>query len=404
MKKRNENLETAYCKFWFAYCFSILGRLVHGMALSWVVWRLTASPLWLSAIALLSAIPSLPLAPIAGQVADRFHRYQILLITQTLGCGVAAITAYLSYHEQLSPWVLATLALLFGIISSVDGPAMNSMLVETGKNVMRAVAQQSLAMNVSRVIAPMIAVFIIEVASPTWCFVLNTGCFIPMILFMAFIKIPNRASDKERVESVSMSFWELFHRYKILKEVLPQVACLSVFIMPAVSLLPAISIEDSALLSFGSMSSGLGFGAVASAILMQKEKLFFTRLTTLLASSWVCCIAFAVLPTLNTLISQWLCASIAGASLTLALASANNAIQNQAPNMYRGRFSAMYLAVLLGLVPVGQLILGISAEILSPQLAVRGCAIFALVLLVICAYFSNWNQSDTNPNAKENDT
>ena len=53
--------------FWGAYSFSTLGRFVHGMALSWVVWTQTHSPLWLSAIALLSALPSLPLAPVAGE-------------------------------------------------------------------------------------------------------------------------------------------------------------------------------------------------------------------------------------------------------------------------------------------------------------------------------------------------
>ena len=37
--------------FWGAYSFSTLGRFVHGMALSWVVWTQTHSPLWLSAIA-----------------------------------------------------------------------------------------------------------------------------------------------------------------------------------------------------------------------------------------------------------------------------------------------------------------------------------------------------------------
>ena len=64
--------------FWGAYSFSTLGRFVHGMALSWVVWTQTHSPLWLSAIALLSALPSLPLAPVAGSMADRFHRHHIL--------------------------------------------------------------------------------------------------------------------------------------------------------------------------------------------------------------------------------------------------------------------------------------------------------------------------------------
>ena len=143
--------------FWYAYSFSTLGRFVHGMALSWVVWTLTHSPIWLSAIALLSALPTLPLAPLAGQVADRFHRHKILLVTQTLGCCVAAITAFLAYHNHLTPTILAVLALCFGIISSVDGPALHSMLVESGETVSQAVARQSLIMNVARSFAPLLS-------------------------------------------------------------------------------------------------------------------------------------------------------------------------------------------------------------------------------------------------------
>lgn len=110
--------------FWGAYSFSTLGRFVHGMALSWVVWTQTHSPLWLSAIALLSALPSLPLAPVAGSMADRFHRHHILLITQTIGCAIATLTAFLSYCGDLNPYNLAVLALIFGIVTSIDGPSM----------------------------------------------------------------------------------------------------------------------------------------------------------------------------------------------------------------------------------------------------------------------------------------
>ena len=364
--------------FWYAYSFSTLGRFVHGMALSWVVWTLTHSPIWLSAIALLSALPTLPLAPLAGQVADRFHRHKILLVTQTLGCCVAAITAFLAYHNHLTP-----------TISSVDGPALHSMLVESGETVSQAVARQSLIMNVARSFAPLLAVAIIESVGNSWCFAMNAICFIPMIYIMAVVRIPNATTQQEREESTGMTSRQLFAKYQVLKEVLPQVACLSILVMPSVALLPAISLKGSELVSFGSMSSGLGFGAVAAAVLMQKNKRIINHVTTVWMGGWITCIGFAVLPALESLGSQWICALVAGAALTFSLAAANNAVQRKAPNIYRGRFSAMYLAVMLGLVPVGQLILGLSAKFFGAELAVRGCSIIAMVLMVLFAYLSS---------------
>ncbi len=383
--------------FWVGYSVSILGRFIHGMALSWVVWSLTHSPLWLSLIALLSALPSLPLAPIAGQVADRFHRHRILLVTQTLGCCVAAVTAYLAWIGKLDPYSLALLALCFGVITSIDGPSLHSMLVESGDSVSHAVARQSLIMNIARSIAPFFAVAIIEFAGSALCFAVNALCFLPMIYIMAVVKIPNRTTQQEREEHKNVSSRELFVRYRVLREVLPQVACLSVLIMPAVALLPAISLQESELVSFGSMSSGLGFGAVAAALLMQKNRKIIERITTVWMGGWVCCIAFAVLPVLTTIESQWLCALVAGGALTFSLVAANNAVQQRAPDVYRGRFSAMYLAVMLGLVPIGQLIVGLTAQYLSAPTSVRLCSIIAMVLMVFFAYMSFSSSSKEDP-------
>ena len=50
------------------------------------------------------------------------------------------------------------------------------------------------------------------------------------------------------------------------------------------------------------------------------------------------------------------------------------------PTFIEDGFSAMYLAVMLGLVPVGQLILGLSAKFFGAELAVRGCSIIAMVI------------------------
>ena len=383
--------------FWIAYSCSILGRFIHGMALSWIVWQLTKSPLWLSAIALLSALPALPLAPVAGFVADRFHRHQILLITQTFGCFIATVTAYLAFNGLLNEYNLAALALCFGIISSIDGPSMHSMLVESGENVSVSVARQSLVMNVARSIAPLLAVLIIESFSAGWCFAINAVCFIPMIIVMAIIRIPNASSSEEREQSVKMTSRALFMRYRILKEVLPQVACLSILVMPAVAMLPAISLKGSELMSFGSMSSGLGFGAVAAAVLMQKNKSLINRVTTVWMGGWITCIGFALLPALDTISSQWICAVVAGAALTFSLAAANNSIQRNAPNMYRGRFSAMYLAVMLGLVPLGQGLIGFSSEHFGAGNSVRVCSITAMVLMVLFAYLSS---QDKDPDEK----
>lgn len=122
---------------------------------------------------------------------------------------------------------------------------------------------------------------------------------------------------------------------------------------------------------------------------MQRNRGIIDHVTTVWMGGWVTCIGFAALPALDSLTSQWLCALVAGASLTFSLASANNLVQSRAPNIYRGRFSAMYLAVMLGFVPIGQFILGLASEKFGAVHSVRACAILAMILMVIFAYLAS---------------
>lgn len=80
--------------------------------------------------------------------------------------------------------------------------------------------------------------------------------------------------------------------------------------------------------------------------------------------------------------------------MTFALAAANNLVQCKAPDIYRGRFSAMYLAVMLGLVPVGQLILGFASEHFTAVAAVRACAVIAMVLMVLFAFLFSISKAE----------
>lgn len=53
-------------------------------ALSWLVYRLTASPFMLGLVGFAAQIPSFVIAPFAGVLVDRWNRHHVLVVTQTL--------------------------------------------------------------------------------------------------------------------------------------------------------------------------------------------------------------------------------------------------------------------------------------------------------------------------------
>ncbi|MFX8840919.1 MFS transporter, partial [Acinetobacter baumannii] len=73
----------------------MIGTWMQQMALSWLVYRLTNSPLMLGTIAFASQAPSLLVTPFAGVIADRTNRHRLILITQTLAMVQAGVLAAL---------------------------------------------------------------------------------------------------------------------------------------------------------------------------------------------------------------------------------------------------------------------------------------------------------------------
>ncbi len=194
-------------------------------------------------------------------------------------------------------------------------------------------------MNVARSFAPLLAVAIIESVGNSWCFAMNAICFIPMIHIMAAVRIPNATTQQEKRRKHRDDFSTTFAKYQVLKEVLPQVACLSILVMPSVALLPAISLKGSELVSFWFyvFRFGVWSGCCCRAYAeKQAESLITSPL-----SGWAggLRIGLPYFPALESLGSEWICALAAGAALTFSLAAANNAVQRKAPNIYRGRFS-----------------------------------------------------------------
>ena len=86
-----------YRLFYFGNGVSLIGTWMQAIAVSWLVYRLTGSPLLLGLAGFCSQIPVLILTPFSGVLADRFNKYRLLIMTQTLAMIQAATLALLVF-------------------------------------------------------------------------------------------------------------------------------------------------------------------------------------------------------------------------------------------------------------------------------------------------------------------
>jgi MFS family permease len=82
--------------FYVGQLVSMIGTWLQFVAEGWLVFELTRSPAWLGIVAGAGAAPGLLLTLTGGQVADRYSRRTILLITQALSMALAFVLALLA--------------------------------------------------------------------------------------------------------------------------------------------------------------------------------------------------------------------------------------------------------------------------------------------------------------------
>src|SRR6202034_1186903 len=124
MRQAFRSLESPEYRPWFfAQVFSASGTMTQGVAMSWLVLRLTGNGVDLGLMTACTFLPLLVFGPYAGTLVDRFDRRRLLIVTQTLLLLLAALAATLIATGLISLWMLFVIAALTGCVSAPDGTA-----------------------------------------------------------------------------------------------------------------------------------------------------------------------------------------------------------------------------------------------------------------------------------------
>ncbi len=82
--------------YFFGMFVSFIGTWMQRVAQSWLVYRLTGSAWWLGVVGFTGQVPVFVLALLGGVLADRYSRYRLILLTQTLALVQALVLAVLT--------------------------------------------------------------------------------------------------------------------------------------------------------------------------------------------------------------------------------------------------------------------------------------------------------------------
>lgn len=370
---------------------SLVGTWLQSVAQSWLVYRLTDSPLLLGLAGFVGQAPVFFFALLGGALADRVDRRRVLVVTQGASAVLAAALGALTLAGEVRIVHVFTIAALLGLVNAIDIPARQSFVAEMvgREDLPNAIALNSSAVNAARVVGPAVAAVLVSAVGEGWCFVINAMSFAAVIGALLAMRLEARVrprSDESALEAIRGALG-FVRRHPPVRDLLLLLGLVSVVGMPFAVLMPVFAdrILHGGPSAMGVLLGASGVGALAAALLLA------TRGSARGLGRWVGAAATGFglsLVAFSASRSLPLSAAVlafTGFFMMMQMAASNTLLQLLTPDALRGRIMAFYSMMFMGMAPFGALGAGAAAERMGAPLAV---AVGGVVSMLGGAFFA----------------
>ena len=181
-----------YRYLWIGTVFMSAGQWVQQVTLGWLLYDLTGSSVLLGMLNGLRALPFLVASPIAGVAADRTDRKKIILTSQYVLMITAVSMAILVASGFVQVWHLFAFTLITGVAWAFVDPVRQSLVptLVPKKDLMNAVALNSAAFNLTKVIGPSLGGLIIVVFGAAGNFFVQSVAYVAVLWSIYWMVIP----------------------------------------------------------------------------------------------------------------------------------------------------------------------------------------------------------------------
>ncbi|MGB8980978.1 MAG: MFS transporter [Anaerolineales bacterium] len=357
---------------------SVIGTWMQNTAQPYLAYRISGRPLDLGLIGFASTLPTLLLALPAGVLVERWDKRRTVIIFQSImsipAFGLAALT--LTGHIQI--WHIGLLALIFGTASAVEITARQAMLIElAGREALpSAIALQTTAFNVGRVIGPLAASWLLtSTGTEGSVFLVNGVSFLfvigGLLIARTRYKVPR---EIEAGKGLRMEFREglaYIRRNSLVASIIAMAALVGFFGFPLSQQIPALArdvlkaaadTEAMVAARTSHLYAAQGAGALTAALLAAYLSSSRNKGLMLALGQVSLILPLIVLGTAPPLNISLILLVFMGWGTVTQLVAMNTLIQVSVPNGLRGRVFSVYLWALQGVAPFGSLLIGWLAQ------------------------------------------
>ncbi|MFM8369742.1 MAG: MFS transporter [Chloroflexota bacterium] len=383
-----------YVLFVVGQFISVIGTWMQATALPYLAYRISGRPLDLGLIGFSNTLPTLLFALPAGVLVERWDKRKAVILLQAVMSVQAFGLTYLAYTNQLEIWHILILAFIYGSAVSVEVTSRQAMLIElAGKDALpSAIALQTTAFNLGRVIGPLLAAWLIAISgNEGTVFFANGISYVFVIIGLFFartrFKVENEHSSSQGMGNEFKEGLRYIRSSAIVSSAILMSALLGFFGIPLVQQIPAVARDilqpiltsESAIAARTSnLYTAQGIGAVTAAFMMA----YFATANKSSTLAWgQILFIFPIIAlglTVNTSLAFFLLIFV-GWGTVVQLITMNTMIQVRVPNELRGRVFSVYFWGLQGVAPFGSILIGWIAQTWDVQSAIVAGGVACLI-------------------------
>ncbi len=380
---------------WIGSFISFMAMNMQMITRGWLVLRLeNDSPLALVLVMVSFAAPMTVVSLVGGALADRFPKKNLIIVSQSANAVMTFVLAMMDASGAIWFGAVLIIGVVNGSMMAINMPSRQAIIsdIVPENKLMNAVALNNSAMNLTRIIGPAIAGFLIIFIDTSGVFYLIAAIYVLSALSLLMVKtnaVQARGGAKKGVgkdifEGLRYVWSDVNLRGLILMAFIPSLFGFTLFALLPVWAREALNVNSSDL---GILMTMMGVGALIGTLGLAGIRKFSRRGVLLLglgvlwgvtlvglANSMIFPVAMPFLLIVGLISSVYM-------SLNMTLTQISSA-----PEM-RGRVMSIMMMT-FGLMPIGALPFGTIAEYIGTAnaLTISGALLSILILAFAFAY------------------
>lgn len=389
---QNEKWKRDITLFLSSQTISLFGSSLVQYAMMWYITLSTQSGMMMTIYIICGFIPTFLLSPVAGVWADRFHRKKLIIIADGMIAFATLILAIVFMLGYDSIWLLFVMAAIRAVGAGIQTPAVGAILpqIVPEQHLLRVNGINGTIQAVIMFVSPMVSAALLTLTTMKVIFFIDViTAAIAIMVLLTLLKIPLHAKAAQQQEVSYLGDFKLGIQYikqhDFLKSFFVFFAVLFVLMAPVAFLTPLQVTR-----SFGddvwrltAIEITFSVGMMIGGILIATWGGFRNRVYTMMFAGVVmafCTILLGILPIFSLYLFVM---ALFGLAMPIFNTPTMTIIQEKVDTDYLGRIFGVFGMISTSMMPLGMLIFGPLADIISVEILLIGTGVFMLIVTLL---------------------